>query len=212
MQIALLLYDRLTALDIMGPYEVLCRIPGVDLRFVAKQPGPIRVDTGALALVADYALSDVPNPDVFVVPGGAEGTLAAMQDPEITGWVKGAHESSQWTGSVCTGSLILGAAGVLAGKKATTHWAADQMLDQLGATFTPQRVVIDGKVITAAGVSSGIDMALRLVAELTDDDQARVIQLAIEYDPQPPFQAGSPEKAGERILGLARELLTTGNA
>lgn len=207
MQIALLLYDRLTALDIMGPYEVLCRIPGVDLRFVAKRAGPIRVDTGALALVADHALADVPSPDVFVLPGGAAGTVAAMQDPEITGWVKGAHASSQWTTSVCTGALILGASGVLAGKRATTHWAADTMLEQLGATFSSERVVVDGKVMTAAGVSSGIDMALRLVAELCDDDHAKAIQLAIEYDPQPPFQAGSPEKAGDRILGLARQLL-----
>lgn len=208
MQIAFLVYEALTALDLIGPYEVLCRIPGADVRFVAKQPGSLRVDTKAFGIVADYSLADVPSPDVFVIPGGLEGTFAAAQDPEISGWVKNAHETSRWSASVCTGSLILGAAGVLAGKRATTHWAAKQMLEQSGAEFTPERVVIDGKIITAAGVSSGIDMALRLAAELVDEDTARAIQLMVEYDPEPPFAAGSPEKAGERIVKLALASLT----
>jgi putative intracellular protease/amidase len=208
MQIAFLVYEALTALDLIGPYEVLCRIPGAEVRFVAKQPGTLRVDTKAFGILVDHGLADVPNPDVFVIPGGLEGTFAAAQDPEITGWVKQAHESSLWSASVCTGSLILGAAGVLAGKRATTHWAAKQLLEQSGAEFTSERVVIDGKIITAAGVSSGIDMALRLAAELADEDTARAIQLMVEYDPEPPFAAGSPEKAGERITNLALSSLT----
>ena len=210
MQIALLLYEGLTALDLIGPYEVLCRLPGAETSFVAKEPGEIRVDTGIFGLVADKALSDIPRPEIFVVPGGGAGTLAASQDPQILEWVRGAHEASTWSTSVCTGSLILGAAGVLQGKRATTHWAARELLGQFGATYQEERVVRDGKIVTAAGVSSGIDMALTLVGLATDDETAKVIQLAVEYDPEPPYDAGSPDKAGEPIVARALQELARG--
>jgi transcriptional regulator GlxA family with amidase domain len=199
-QIAFLVYEGLTALDIIGPYEVLARIPGADVRFVARRAGEVTVDTGAFALRTEHALADVPRPEVFVVPGGTAGTFAAAKDEEILDWVRQAHAYSRYSTSVCTGSLILGAAGLLDGLQATTHWAAKTLLEQYGAQYTEQRVVAAGKIVTAAGVSSGIDMALWLVGELAGEDLARMVQLAIEYDPQPPFDAGSPAKAGEEAV------------
>ncbi len=207
MKIALLLYDRLTLLDLVGPYEILCRLPDAELSFVAVKPGQVRVDTGLTALTADRALADLPDPDVFVVPGGGAGTFAAARDREILDWVRGAHASSTWTASVCTGSLILGAAGLLQGVRATTHWAAAEILGQYGAEFTSERVVREGKIISAAGVSAGIDMALTLAGEIAGPEVAQAIQLAVEYDPKPPYQAGSPEKAGPAIVERAREAL-----
>jgi transcriptional regulator GlxA family with amidase domain len=203
MEIAILLFDRLTTLDAVGPYEVLSRIPGATVKMVAKQAGPLRNDTGSLALVADYTLADVPQPDIFVVPGGP-GQTALMDDEEVLGWVRRAHETSKWTASVCTGSLVLGAAGLLQGLKATSHWLAYDALRQLGAEPTEQRVVIDGKIITAAGVSAGIDMALTLVAKECGEAVAQSIQLGIEYDPQPPFDAGAPSKAPTAIVERLR--------
>ncbi len=210
MQIAFLVYEALTALDLIGPYEVLRALPDAEVRFVAKQPGVLRVDSKAFGIAVDHALGDVPRPDVFVVPGGTAGTFAAAADPEILDWVRGAHEHSRFSASVCTGSLILGAAGLLKGLRATTHWAAAPILEQHGATYTAERVVEQGKIVTAAGVSSGIDMALTLAARLGDEDTAKAIQLGIEYDPQPPFDAGSPAKAGPAIVELARASLAAG--
>lgn len=210
MQIAFLVYEGLTALDLIGPYEVLRALPGAELRFVAKRAGELRVDSGAFGIVVDHSLADVPRPDVFVVPGGLAGTFAAAQDAQITGWVREAHQHATWSSSVCTGSLILGAAGLLKGRRATTHWAAAAILEQHGATYSPARVVEDGRVITAAGVSAGIDMALALAARLADEDAARAIQLGIEYDPQPPFDAGSPAKAGPAIVERALAALAPG--
>lgn len=200
MQIAFLAYEGMTTLDLIGPYEVLNMMPGSEVCFVAREKGELRVDSKAFGIVVDRELSEVPRPDVFVIPGGTAGTFAAAGDPQILDWVSSAHEHSRFTTSVCTGSLILGAAGLLEGKKATTHWAAASMLEQAGATFVADRVVEDGKIVTAAGVSSGIDMALGLVSRLADDDVARLVQLGIEYDPQPPFDAGSPTKAGPKIV------------
>lgn len=210
MQVAFLVYEGLTTLDLIGPYEVINAVPGWEVRFVAKQAGEVRVDSKAFGITVDNALADVAQPDIFVVPGGIEGTFAAAADVEILDWVRKAHETSKWSTSVCTGSLILGAAGVLRGKRATTHWGATAMLEQYGAEFTSQRVVEDGKVMTAAGVSSGIDMALTLVGRIEGDDTARAVQLAIEYDPQPPYDAGSPEKAGPAIVELAMAALAPG--
>jgi transcriptional regulator GlxA family with amidase domain len=209
-EIAFLLYDELTALDIIGPYEVLGRIPEAEPRFVSKRKGEVKVDSGAFGFVTHYSLADVPRPDVFVVPGGARGTFAAAQDEEILSWVREAHEHSRYTTSVCTGSLILGAAGILKGIKATTHWSAVSFLEDHGAQWSDERIVQEGKIITAAGVSAGIDMALHLVAALAGEDRAKAAQLAIEYDPQPPFDAGSREKAGEEIVALALQELARG--
>ncbi len=203
MEIAILLFNRLTALDAIGPYEVLSRIPNATVKFVGKQAGTVRTDVGSLALMADYALDEVPSPDIFVVPGGP-GQMALMDDEAILNWVRRAHETSKWTASVCTGSLVLGAAGLLKGLKATSHWLAYDALQQLGAEPTEQRVVIENKIITAAGVSAGIDMALTLVARECGAGVAQSIQLGIEYDPQPPFDSGSPSKAPAEIVERLR--------
>ena len=203
MQIAILIFDGLTALDAIGPYEVLSRLPGADLGFVAKEAGTKRTDTGALGVEADLALADMDSPEVVLVPGGP-GSRPLMRDPEVLEWLGSAHASSTWTTSVCTGALVLGAAGILDGKRATTHWAFLDRLSELGAEPVAERVVEDGKVITAAGVSAGIDMALTLVARIAGDEVAQAIQLGIEYDPQPPFDAGSLSKASPEVIEMVR--------
>ena len=202
MEVAIPLFDRFTALDAVGPYEVLSSLPGATVTFAAKSPGIQRTDNGILAMEASVALSDIPAPDVLVVPGGF-GTRALLEDEEMLGWVRQAHETSTWTTSVCTGSLLLAAAGLLDGMEATTHWAVRDKLEKLGARYVERRVVEQGKIITAAGVSSGIDMALTLAAKIAGDDVAQAIQLYIEYDPQPPFDTGSPSKAPAHVLDLA---------
>ena len=204
MDIAIPIYDRFTALDAIGPYEVLSRIPGARVTFLAHEPGPVRTDNGMLAVHADAALEDLPHPEIVLVPGGT-GTRALIDDRRMVDWIRGAHERSEWTTSVCTGSLLLGAAGILKGLEATTHWAALDTLAELGAKPTLKRVVEQGKIITAAGVSSGIDMALVLAARIAGDEFAQTIQLGIEYDPQPPFRAGSPETAPPHIVAALRE-------
>ena len=201
MQIAILLYDGMTALDAIGPYEVIGRLPGAELAFVAADPGTKRTDQ-KLGLVADRALAEVPSPDIVLVPGGDE--RGPISDERVLDWLRSAHETSTWTTSVCTGSIVLAAAGILKGLKATTHWAALDRLAELGAVPVSERVVVQGKVITAAGVSSGIDMGLTLVARIAGDDFAQAIQLGIEYDPQPPFDAGSPDKAPPNVVELLR--------
>jgi putative intracellular protease/amidase len=203
MQIAILLYDRFTALDAVGPYDVLGRLPGADLAFVAVEPGPVRTEQRTLALTADKALSEVPRPDIVIVPGGF-GTRDLLDDEAILGWLREAHEHSKWTTSVCTGSLLLAAAGILDGVEAATHWLARDELAALGAIPVPERVVQRGKIVTAAGVSSGIDMALHLAALEAGEMVAQAIQLGIEYDPQPPFDAGSPEKAPAEVVEFMR--------
>jgi putative intracellular protease/amidase len=204
MDVAIPIFDRITALDAIGPYEVLSRLPDARVHFVAVEPGPKRTENEMLALTADGALADLPHPDVIVVPGGY-GTRALMRDEQVLAWVRAAHETSQWTTSVCTGALVLAAAGILDGLEATTHWTLLDKLGELGARAVSRRVVEQGKVITAAGVSSGIDMALTLAARIAGEDMARAIQLAIEYDPQPPFDSGSTAKASLQVLALARE-------
>jgi transcriptional regulator GlxA family with amidase domain len=205
MQTAVLLFDGLTSLDAVGPHEVLHRLPNAQVAFVAAEPGPKPTDDGALALVADHALHAVPNPDLVVVPGG-DGNVDARADERVLDWLRTAHETSQWTASVCTGSLILGAAGLLRGKRATTHWTELETLRQFGAEpVADERVVVEGKVVTAAGVSSGIDMALQLAARIAGDDVAQAIQLAIEYDPQPPYDSGHTSKAPPEIVERLRK-------
>ncbi|MGH7896421.1 MAG: DJ-1/PfpI family protein [Candidatus Binatia bacterium] len=203
MKIAILLFEGFTALDAIGPYEVLRLLPGAEIQFVAATAGPKRTDQGSLAVVADHGLSSVPSADVLVVPGGP-GQEAAREDPAVLDWVRLIHATSQWTTSVCTGSLILGAAGILRGLRATSHWMYLDRLPAFGAEPTLERVVEQGKVITAAGVSSGIDMGLRLAQRIAGEDVAQTIQLVIEYDPQPPFDAGSPSKAPAHLVEFVR--------
>jgi transcriptional regulator GlxA family with amidase domain len=205
MKIAILIFDQLTALDAVGPYEVLSRLPEAELHFVAKEAGTKRTDTGHLGISADRALGEITDPDIVLVPGG-EGNRPLMADDEVLDWLRAADEGTKWTTSVCTGSLVLGAAGLLEGKRATSHWAYREELRQFGAEPVGERFVVDGKVVTAAGVSAGIDMALHLTALEYGEDLARGIQLGIEYDPQPPFDSGSPEKADPQLVELVRQV------
>ncbi len=204
MDIAIPIFDGITALDAVGPYEVLSRLPGARARFVALAPGSYRTDNGMLALVADEALEAIPHPEIVLVPGGF-GTRALMTETRLLDWIRAAHATSRWTTSVCTGSLLLAAAGILRGLEATTHWMSLDRLAEFGARPVQARVVEQGKVITAAGVSSGIDMALRLAARVAGDEIAQGIQLGIEYDPQPPFSAGSPRTAPTHVVEQVRQ-------
>jgi putative intracellular protease/amidase len=205
MQIAIPLYDRFTALDAVGPYEVLSRLPESELTFVGFEVGPVRTDNERLAMNVDAVLEDIPEPDVIVVPGGW-GTRALLDDDRMLSWIRHAHEHTQWTTSVCTGSLLLGAAGVLDGLEATSHWLELETLEDYGASPTGRRVVEQGKVITSAGVSSGIDMGLVLAARIAGEDFAKTIQLLIEYDPEPPFDSGSTSKAAPEVVESIRRL------
>ncbi|TMB56262.1 MAG: DJ-1/PfpI family protein [Deltaproteobacteria bacterium] len=206
MRIAIFLYDGMTALDAIGPYDVLRQLPGAEVVFVGDTAGIKRTEAQPLGLVADRAFADVTRADILVVPGGL-GQERVMREPATLAWIRRIHETTTWTTSVCTGSLILAAAGLLRGLRATTHWAVLDELREFGATPVSERVVEQGKIITAAGVSAGIDMALRLVARIAGDDVARGIQLGIEYDPAPPFDTGSPQKAPAYIVDLVRQTL-----
>lgn len=198
MQIAFLFYDGMTALDAIGPHEILCRLPGAKVQRVARKAGTVRTDSAGLELVADYALADVSYADILVIPGA--GSATTLRDfPEVLAWVRSIHATTQWTTSVCTGSLILGAAGLLSGLRATTHWAVMDRLIAWAAEPISERIVESGKVITAAGVSAGIDMALILAAKVAGPQVAQTLQLGIEYDPEPPFDVGSPKKANPKI-------------
>lgn len=204
MQIAIVLFDRFTALDAVGPYQMLCRIPGAETVFVAEQAGPVVDNEDSLALVARRTFAEVPRPDIVVVPGGP-GQTDRMTDDTLLNWLRAVDATSTWTTSVCTGSLLLAAAGLLRGRRATTHWLALDTLAEYGATPTPERVVFDGKYVTAAGVSSGIDMGLTLVGTIAGDEHAMGVQLLTEYDPQPPYNAGSPTKAPAAVVEKLRD-------
>jgi transcriptional regulator GlxA family with amidase domain len=201
MQVAYLLYDRFTALDIIGPHDVFNSVPGNESIFVAEERGPIRNESDTLSMVADATLAEVPSPDMVVVPGGFGNRMLLEHEP-LHEWIRSVHETSTWTTSVCTGSLLLAAAGLLDGAPATTHWLARDVLAELGAKPVPDRIVEHGKIVTAAGVSSGIDMALHLVQKINGEQVAQAVQLGIEYDPEPPVDAGSPEKAPPEIVEL----------
>ncbi|MGW5163340.1 DJ-1/PfpI family protein [Nonomuraea wenchangensis] len=206
MHVAIPLYPRFTALDAVGPYTVLAFAPGWRVTFVAAEPGPVTDDRGALSLAATASYDDVPDPDVIVVPGGP-GTFDVLADEALLGWIRRAHGRTSWTTSVCSGSLLLGAAGLLDGLRATSHWAALELLQQYGAEPVSERTVVQGKVVTAAGVSAGIDMALTLLARAEDEETAQTVQLAIEYDPRPPFDAGSPRTAPAGLADRALHLI-----
>ena len=195
------IFSRLTALDAVGPYEVLQRIPNIDITFIGHERGIVRTENGMLGLEVDATFDDFPTPDIILFPGGA-GTRPLMTDERVLDWLRTAHPTTRFTTSVCTGALMLAAAGLLDGLTATTHWSALNALTEHGATPTSERVVehLDSRIITAAGVSAGIDMALRLVEILFDQTAAQAAQLMIEYDPQPPFDCGSTAKAGDDVM------------
>jgi putative intracellular protease/amidase len=214
MQIAIVLYDRFTSLDAVGPYQVLTSLPGADVIFAAEQPGRVTDEEGRLHLTAEAALADLPSPDIVLVPGGP-GQHDQMTDGALHEWLRAADQTTAWTTSVCTGSLILAAAGLLKGRRATSYWMAVDQLAKFGAIPVSERVVFDEKYVTAAGVSSGIDMALTLAGRIAGDQIAQAIQLGIEYDPQPPYDAGSPDKAPADIVGAMRSrsrFILTGQA
>ncbi len=201
LKILIPIFPDFTALDAIGPYEVLRMLPGAQVTFVAKSRGVVRTDSGVVGLHADAAFDEIDRADVLLVPGGW-GPRALTRDEDTLAWVRAIDQTTRWTTSVCTGSLVLAAAGLLDGLDATTHWGAVETLEKLGARYTADRVVQRGRIITAAGVSSGIDMALTLTEMIAGAGVAKAIQLAIEYDPQPPFDAGSPAKAGEEIIAV----------
>jgi transcriptional regulator GlxA family with amidase domain len=201
MKTKILIFEGLTALDAVGPYEVLRSVPGWEVAFVSKSRGEVRTDSGHLGLSADLALEEATEADIVLVPGGA-GNRPLLDDEEVLGWLREIDRVTKWTTSVCTGSLVLGAAGLLEGRPATGHWLYLEPLRAYGADPVGGRFVEDGKTITAAGVSAGIDMALHLVGREAGPEVAQAIQLAIEYDPQPPFDAGSPAKAPQPIVDL----------
>ncbi|MFJ6695190.1 DJ-1/PfpI family protein [Streptomyces sp. NPDC091272] len=203
MQIAIVLYPNFTALDAVGPYETLGHIPGAETSFVAERTGPVLNDRGQLAIEATRTFAEVPRPDIVVVPGGP-GQADQMDNRPLLDWLRAVDATTTWTTSVCSGSLALAAAGLLKGRRATSHWLALETLAGLGVAATGERVVFDGKYVTAAGVSSGIDMGLALAGRIAGDQVAQTIQLMTEYDPQPPYDAGSPDKAPAEVVEYCR--------
>jgi putative intracellular protease/amidase len=211
MKIAFLLYDRFTALDWIGPHDVFKSLPDVECLTVAAEPGPVANESGDLRFIAEHRRDDVTEADILLVPGGY-GTRALLRDEPTREWIRAMHEQTTWTTSVCTGALVLAAAGLLDGIPATTHWIERDLLAELGAVPVPDRVVEHGKIITAAGVSSGIDMALRLVQKIYGDEASQAVQLGIEYDPQPPFDSGALEKADPQIAEAVTTVMRAAQA
>jgi transcriptional regulator GlxA family with amidase domain len=207
LQIAILLYPGFSALDAVGPWEALWRIPNTDVRFVGKEEGPVVAEGGALLLGVTHTIEETTSPDLVLVPGGTT-TPGQMVDDDVLDWLRRVHQTTRWTASVCTGALILGAAGILKGSPATTHWYKMGVLRIMGAKPQPdERIVRSGRIVTAAGVSAGVDLGLWLAGEIAGQEQAEAIQLVIEYDPHPPFDAGHISKASKRVLRLAKEML-----
>lgn len=204
MDMTILLFEGMTALDAIGPFDVFREIPDVKVTFVAEEPGAKHTDDGSLGLVASHAITDVDRTDVLMIPGGF-GVERVVEQPKTLEWIRAIHETTTYTTSVCTGSIVLGAAGLLKGLAATTHWSMYDWLASYGALPTSQRVVQEGKIVTAAGVSSGVDMGLTLAALLFGDQMAESVQLTIEYDPQPPFDSGSPGKATPEVIEMVKE-------
>ncbi len=207
MKLAIAIYDNFTALDAIGPYEVLSHLPGMETVFVGREKRAYRTDTHACAILADATFDEVEHPDIVLVPGGPDG-LAIATDAALQAWLRKVHPTTQWTTSVCTGALALAGAGILNGVEAVTHWAAMDALAQLGAKPVKERVVMRGRIVTAAGVSAGIDMALALAAKIAGEPAARAMQLAIEYDPQPPFDSGNAQTASPELRALVVSMMT----
>ncbi|MBA0044789.1 DJ-1/PfpI family protein [Mycobacterium sp. NPDC050853] len=214
MQIAILAYPGMTTLDAIGPFEVLRGLPDAEFRFVWHEPGPIVTDSGVLVLGATHSFEETQTPDIVLVGGSIPATMTTAADEGVLNWLRNVHRTTQWTASVCSGSLILGAAGILQGKDATCHWAGQRMLTTFGANpRRDKRIVRDGKVITAAGVSAGLDLGLWLVGEIAGRSRAEATQLCIEYDPQPPFDTGHFSKASTRnkadAVRMMKEMIST---
>ena len=207
MDIAFVLYEDMTALDVVGPADVLARLPGVRPHYVAESTGPVRADNG-MTFTASTTFDQLDSPDVIVVPGSS-AAAAVLERTALPDWLRAVHPGATWTTSVCTGSTLLAEAGILDGRLATTHWAFRDLLTDRGVRVSTDRVVTDGDVITAAGVSAGLDMALTLAGRLVGDDVARMVQLVIEYDPDPPYDTGSAESAPPELVEAARALLRT---
>jgi putative intracellular protease/amidase len=210
-QIAIVVYPGYTALDFIGPYEVLRNLPDAEIRFLWHESGPIAADSGVLLVGATHSFDETPSPDVILIPGGMT-TMEHARDEKLLDWVRQAHQTASWTASVCSGSVILAAAGLLDGKRATSHWLALPALKALGATpVSDQRIVVAGAtpngIVTSAGVSAGIDLAMWLAGQIAGEGRAKTIQLAIEYDPQPPFDSGHMSKASAATKAAATALL-----
>ena len=208
MQIAIVLYPGFTALDFIGPYEVLRWLPDAEVRFLWHETGPITADSGVLAIGATHTFDETPSPDVILVPGGMT-TMEHARDEKVLEWVRQAHTGATWTTSVCSGSVILAAAGLLNGKRATSHWMALPTLKAFGATpVGDERIVAEGDIVTSAGVSAGIDLGLWLAGQIGGESRAKAIQLSMEYDPQPPFDSGHMSKASASTKAAATALMT----
>lgn len=208
-QIAIVTYPGFTALDFIGPYEVLRELPKAEVRFVWHESGPVTADSGVLVVGATHSLAETPSPDVILVPGGSTGSMAAARDEKLLDWLRKVHETATWTTSVCSGSVILAAAGLLDGRRATSHWRALSALKLFGVTpVGDERVVHEDDIVTCAGVSAGIDLALWLAGQIAGEARAKAIQLLIEYDPQPPFDSGHMSKASASTKAAATALLT----
>jgi putative intracellular protease/amidase len=211
MQIAIVVYPGFTALDFIGPYEVLRNLPDAEVRFLWHQPGPIAADSGVLLVGATHSFDETPSPDIILIPGGMT-TMEHARDAKLLDWVRSAHKTATWTASVCSGSVILAAAGLLDGKRATSHWMALPALKTLGAVpVNDERIVVAGAtpngIVTSAGVSAGIDLAMWLAGQISGEGRAKTIQLVIEYDPQPPFDSGHMSKASAATKAAATALL-----
>ena len=208
MQIAIVLYPGFTALDFIGPYESLRWLPDADVRFVWHEPGPIAADSGVLVVGATHSFDETPSPDVILVPGGFT-TMEHARDEKVLDWLRRTHETATWTASVCSGSVLLAAAGLLDGKSATSHWAALTALKALGVKAVgDQRIVHEGNVVTCAGVSAGIDLGLWLTGQIGGEGRAKAIQLSMEYDPQPPFDSGHMSKASTSTKAMATAMMS----
>ena len=207
MKIAALVFDKITVLDIVGPIELLSWMPGSEIVWVGNTNGPIRAAPTGMSINVEHTFDDVLDADILIIPGGP-GVRPLLEDDHVLDWIRRIHSTTQWTTSVCTGSLLLGAAGLLNGLEATTHWNAAATLESFGAKYLENRVVPQGKIVTSAGVSSGIDMALWLVGKIAGDDAAKQVQLCIEYDPQPPYDSGAPSKATPHVIENARATVT----
>jgi transcriptional regulator GlxA family with amidase domain len=206
-QIAIVVYPGFTALDFIGPYEVLRNLPDAEVRFVWHEPGPIAADSGVLLIGATHSFDETPSPNILLVPGGMT-TMEHARDSKLLDWVRQAHQTATWTASVCSGSVILAAAGLLDGKRATSHWMALSALKALGAKpVSDERIVSEGDIVTCAGVSAGIDLAIWLTGQICGEAKAKAVQLAIEYDPQPPFDSGHMSKASAATKATATAML-----